>query len=117
MLISVGWLPPYWCPSRRLLRSRDEGRSLLTRSKIAPIPGPRRRRWLEIIIIACEFLLPAGRCPSRRQRHAARDGPGKGGHLARDGHDDLVDVLAASGQLPIPTAQPHLRLPADRLDF
>jgi len=21
MLISVGWVPPYWCPSRRLLRS------------------------------------------------------------------------------------------------
>ena len=39
MLISVGWLPPYWCPSRRLLRSRLEGRGLVTRSKIAPKTG------------------------------------------------------------------------------
>src|SRR6266700_2215162 len=39
MLISVDWLPPYWCPSRRLLRSRLEGRSLVTRSKIAPKTG------------------------------------------------------------------------------
>src|SRR5207249_6954384 len=39
MLISVGWSPPYWCPSRRLLRSRLEGRGLVTRSKIAPKTG------------------------------------------------------------------------------
>src|SRR5437899_12097760 len=39
MLISVDWLPPYWCPSRRLLRSRLEGRGLVTRSKLAPKTG------------------------------------------------------------------------------
>ena len=39
MLISVGWVPQYWCPSRRLLRSRLEGRGLVTRSKIAPKTG------------------------------------------------------------------------------
>ncbi len=44
MLISVDWVPPYWCPSQRLLRSRVEGRSLVTRSKIAPIPGLRLPR-------------------------------------------------------------------------
>ena len=38
------WVPPYWCPSWRLLRSRGEGQSLITRSKIAPIPGLRLRR-------------------------------------------------------------------------
>ena len=30
MLISVGWVPPYWYPSRRLLRSRHEGPRLAT---------------------------------------------------------------------------------------
>jgi hypothetical protein len=44
----LGWLPPYWCPSRRLLRSRGEGRGLVTLPKIAPIPGPRLLRWFEI---------------------------------------------------------------------
>src|SRR5207244_6332066 len=50
MLISVGWVPPYLCPSRRLLRSRVEDRGLVTRPKIAPIPGPHLRRWLEFLI-------------------------------------------------------------------
>src|SRR2546428_11420 len=39
MLISVGWVPPYWCPSRRLLRSRREDAGLVTRSKAAPQTG------------------------------------------------------------------------------
>jgi hypothetical protein len=30
MLISVDWVPPYWYPSRRLLRSRREGLRLVT---------------------------------------------------------------------------------------
>src|SRR3990172_5053573 len=117
MLISVGWLPPYWCPSRRLLRSRGEGRSLVTPSKIAPIPGLRLRRWLEIVIKSAvpRRLLRCG--PSGGERHEARDRPRKGGHLPGDSHHDLVDVLAPSAQLPIPLAQPHLRLPADRLDL
>jgi len=34
MLISVDWLPPYLCPSRRLLRSRDEDRGLITSPKV-----------------------------------------------------------------------------------
>src|SRR5712691_5799070 len=117
MLISVGWVPPYRCPSRRLLRSRDEGRSLITRSKIAPIPGPRLRRWLEIVIKMFELRLPRWARPSGGQRDDARDGPGEGGHLAGDRHHDLVDVLAAGGQLPVPPAQAHLRLPADRLNL
>src|SRR3970040_390392 len=117
MLISVDWLPPYWCPSRRLLRSRDEGRGLITRSKIAPIPGPRLRRWLEIVIKVSGLRLPRCGGPSGAPRQEARDRPGEGGHLAGDGHDDLVDVLAAGGQLPIALAQAHLRLPADRLDL
>src|SRR6266536_1252005 len=115
MLISVGWLPPYWCPSRRLLRSRDEGRGLITRSKIAPIPGPRRRRWLEIIISDSERRRPRGVVPSGSHGHEARDRPGEGGHLSSNGHHDLVDVLPTGRQLQIPPAQPHLRLPADRL--
>src|SRR3990172_1199092 len=117
MLISVGWVPPYWCPSRRLLRSRGEGRGLITRSKIAPIPGPRLRRWLEVVSNVAAPRLPRGRRPSGGQRHEARDRPGEGRHLAGNGHDDLVDVLAAGGQLPIPLAQAHLRFPADRLDL
>src|SRR6266511_585892 len=78
MLRSVGWVPPYRCPSRRLLR------------------------WARLS--GCE-------------RDEARDGPGEGGHLAGNGYHDLVDVLAPGGQLPIPFAQAHLRLPADRLDL
>src|SRR5882724_4740444 len=115
MLRSVGWVPPYRCPSRRLLRSRGEGRGLITRSKIAPIPGPRRRRWLEIMTNVAGLRLPWGARLSGGQRHEARDGPGEGGHLAGNGHHDLVDVFAAGGQLPIAFAEAHLRLPADRL--
>jgi len=117
MLISVGWVPPYWCPSRRLLRSRGEGRGLITRSKIAPIPGPRLRRWLEIVINVSVLRLPRCARPSSGQRHDARDRPGEGGHLSGNRHDDLVDVLASRGQLPIPFAESHLRLPADGLDL
>src|SRR6266540_4797791 len=58
MLRSVGWVPPYRCPSRRLLRSRGEGPGLITRSKIAPIPGPGLRRWLESDVFA-----PGGQLP------------------------------------------------------
>src|SRR5437667_11904437 len=105
MLRSVGWVPPYRCPSRRLLRSRGEGRGLITRSKIAPIPGPRLRRWLEIVIKGCALRLPRCGCPSGGERDEARDGPGEGGHLAGNGHHDLVDVFAAGGQLPISFAQ------------
>src|SRR6266446_4478874 len=117
MLISVGWVPPYRCPSRRLLRSRGEGRGLITRSKIAPIPGPRLRRWLEMVIKGSALQLPRGARLSGSARDDARDGPGEGGHLAGNGHHDLVDVFAAGGQLPIPFAQADLRLPADRLDL
>src|SRR5713226_9858033 len=118
MLISVDWVPPYWCPSRRLLRSRGEGRSLVTRSKIAPrtgaAPPPMTRDRDQ------------GRCPPRLlrcirpsggQRHDAGDRPGEGRHLSGNGHHDLVDVLAASRQLSIALAQTHLGLPADRLDL
>src|SRR6266478_4359930 len=117
MLRSVGWVPPYRCPSRRLLRSRGEGRGLITRSKIAPIPGPRLRRWLEIAIKDSVLRVPRGACLSGSERNEARDGPGEGSHLAGNGHHDLVDVFAAGGQLPIPSAQADLRLPADRLDL
>src|SRR5437867_1066150 len=117
MLISVGWLPPYLCPSRRLLRSRDEGRGLITLSKVAPIPGPRLvpmardhnaiRSWTGVV------SPPA---PSVGERDDAGNRPGEGGHFPRDGHDDLIDVLAARGHLAVPLAQAHLGLPADRLD-
>src|SRR6266567_1484651 len=117
MLISVGWVPPYRCPSRRLLRSRGEGPGLITRSKIAPIPGPRLRRWLEIGITGSALRLPRCGRPSGGQRYELGDRPGEGGHLAGNGHHDLVDVFAAGGQLPIPLAQTDLRLPADRLDL
>src|SRR6266540_3721137 len=56
MLISVGWLPPYLCPSRRLLRSMDEGRSLIIPSKVAPIPGLRLVRWFEVV--QCNAIHP-----------------------------------------------------------
>src|SRR5512132_1074180 len=117
MLRSVGSVPPYRCPSRRLLRSRGEGRGLITRSKIAPIPGPRLRRWLEIGIKGSALRLPRWVRPSGGKRDEARDGPSERGHLASNRHYDLVDVLPAGGQLPIPFAQAHLRLPADRLDL
>src|SRR5712691_8791079 len=99
MLISVGWVPPYWCPSRRLLRSRDEGRGLITRSKIAPIPGPRLRRWLEIMNTVSALWSGRGARPSGGQRDDAGDRPGEGGHLPGDGHHHLVGVLAPGDQL------------------
>src|SRR5436309_8624596 len=101
MLISVGWVPPYRCPSRRLLRSRGEGRGLITRSKIAPIPGPRLRRWLEIVINGAGLHVPRWGGPSGGQRDEARDRPGEGSHLSSNGHHDLVHVLPAGSQLPI----------------
>src|SRR5258705_4065084 len=48
---------------------------------------------------------------SRGQGHDARDCPGEGGHLPGNGHDDLVDVLAAGTQLAIPPAQAGPALP------
>jgi hypothetical protein len=39
MLISVGWVPPYWYPSRRLLRSRHEGLRLATLIEGCADPG------------------------------------------------------------------------------
>src|SRR5258708_26313803 len=117
VLRSVGWVPPYRCPSGRLLRSGGEDRGLITRPKIAPMPGPRLRRWLEIGIKGSALRLPLWVRPSGGQGHEPGDGPGEGGHLAGNGHHDLVDVLPAGGQLPIPFAQAHLRLPADRLNL
>src|SRR6266581_8869811 len=117
MLISVDWLPPYFCPSRRLLRSRDEDRGLITSPKIAPIPGPRlppmtRDRDQDVGASFCSRLFPSG-----RQRDRAGDRPGEGGHLSGNGHDDLVGVLAPGEQATVAFAQAYLRLPADGLDF
>src|SRR6266508_3190313 len=104
MLISVGRLPPYLYPSRRLLRSRDEGRGLITLSKVAPIPGPRLipmardhnaiRPWTRVGLAARSVRWRAGRCgrwPRQRRPFPAR------------------------GQLAVALAQAHLSLPADRL--
>src|SRR5262245_51488779 len=115
MLRSVGWVPPYRCPSRRLLRSRDEGRSLITRSKVAPIPGLRPHRWLEVAFKRAALRGARGQTSSGGNWDEARDRPRERGHLAGDGHHHLVDVLAAGGELPVAAAQPHLRLPADGL--
>src|SRR2546425_9780620 len=118
MLISVDWLPPYLCPSRRLLRSRLEDHGLVTLPKIAPIPGPRLLRWLEFVINGSALRGAAG-CSllSGGQRDDARDRPGEGRHLPGNGDHDLVGVLAAGDQLSIPLAQAHLRLPTDRLNL
>src|SRR2546422_2519556 len=84
MLISVGWLPPYWCPSRRLLRSRLEGRGLVTRSKIAPKTGAasppmardRDQRWFAPSPGWAAGLRRhrdrSGDCPSERDRKSTR---------------------------------------------
>src|SRR5262249_62248679 len=116
MLRSVGWLPPYRCPARRLLRSRHEGRGLITRSTVAPLPGPRPHRWPEVEFTKAALRVTRGENRSGRQRDEARDRPRKRGHLPRDGHHHLVAVLAARRQLSVATAQPHLGLPADGLD-
>src|SRR5262250_1246564 len=115
MLISVGWVPPYWCPSRRLLRSRLEGRGLVTRSKVAPKTGAaslsvaqdRHHWWFT--------WSPSGGGSSRRGRDQACDRPSEGRHLSRDGDDHLVHVFAAYAQQPIPLAEPQLGLPGDGL--
>src|SRR3989304_2121881 len=117
MLISVDWLPPYLCPSRRRLPARDEDRGLITLPKIAPIPGPRLHGWLEIMTNVSALWSSPGVRPSGGQRDDAGDRPGEGPHLSGNGHHDLVGVLAAGGQLPRPSAQAHLRLPADGLDL
>jgi hypothetical protein len=71
ILISAGWLPPYLCSSRRLLHSIGEGRGLVTPRKVAPIPGPRLCRWLEIVISGS--VLHAARCaPLRSVKRPAR---------------------------------------------
>ena len=117
MLISVDWVPPYLCPSRRLLRSRGEDRSLVTLPKIAPIPGPRLRRWREIVITVSALRSARSAPPSGGQRDEAGDGPGEGCHLSRNGHHDLVGVLAPGDQPPVAFSQAYLRLPADGLLF
>src|SRR5947209_13750094 len=113
MLISVGWLPPYWCPSRRLLRSRLEGRGLVTRSKIAPKTGAasppmardRDQRWFA--------PSPGWAAGLRRHRDRSGDGPSERRHLPRNRDDDLVHMFAARAQQPVPLAQPQLGLPRD----
>src|SRR3989304_1198154 len=117
LLISVGWVPPYRCPSRRLLRSRGEGCGLITRSKIAPIPGPRLRRWLEIGIMGSALGPPRWTRPSGGQGHEPGGGPGEGGLRGGKAPPPLFAVFAGGGELPIPFAQADLRLPADRLDL
>ncbi len=51
----------------------------------------------------------------RGDRHLLGDRPHEGEHLARDGGDDDVGVLAAGDQPAVALAQPHLRLPGDVL--
>jgi len=53
--------------------------------------------------------------PSVGEWDNAGDGPREGRHFPRDGHDDVIAVLAARGQLAVPLAQAHLGLPPDRL--
>src|SRR5215831_18751074 len=113
MLISVGWVPPYWCPSRRLLRSRLEGGGLVTRSKIARKTGAasplaardHRQRG---------FTLPQWWDGlSRHRRDRSRDRPGEGCHLSRNSDDDLLDMFAARAQEAVPLAQLQLGLPGN----
>src|SRR5574340_60943 len=115
MLISVGWLPPYWCPSRRLLRSRREDRGLVTRSKVAPKTGaasPPMARDRHSSSFTRRAIRTA---PSCWHRNGPSDRPGECRHLAGNRHDDLVHVLASRAQLSVSFAQPHLGLPPDRL--
>src|SRR5215470_19890203 len=118
MLISVGWLPPYWCPSRRLLRSRLEGRGLITRSKIAPKTGAAS---LPVARDRDQWSFPPSppwcAVRSRRDGNHACNRPSERGHLPRDGHHDLVHVLPARAQQPVPFAQPELGLPRNGPDF
>src|SRR3990172_1784232 len=69
------------------------GRGRITRSKIAPIPGLRLRRWLEIGITGSGSRLSRWGRPSGGQRDEARTGPGEGGHLAGNGPHALGDAL------------------------
>src|SRR5512144_2285960 len=94
MLISVGWVPPYWCPSRRVLRSRGRGwwphNALEGYADTGAAPLSLAR--------ACDHFIRGLRLPrwpgrSGGQRDEAGDGPGEGRHLAGDGHYDLVDVF------------------------
>src|SRR5687768_13856931 len=106
MLISVDWVPPYWCPSRRLLRSRREDPGLVTRSKVTPKTGAasppmtraRNHSWFASSSV--------GRGAVTTQRHRSRDRPREGRHLPRDGNHDLVHVLAPGAQPSIPLAEP-----------
>src|SRR5437773_1240381 len=117
MLISVGWLPPYWCPSRPLLRSRLEGRGLVTRSKIAPKTGAasppmardRDQRWFA--------PSPGWAAGLRRHRDRSGDCPSERRHLPRNRDDDLVHMFAPRAQQPVPLAQPQLGLPRDGADL
>ena len=77
MLISVGWVPPCWYPSRRLLRSRHEGRRLVTRIEGCADPGaasPSMTRVHEPGCLASLVLRPrsayAGRGTVRAIAHA-----------------------------------------------
>jgi len=117
MLISVDWLPPYWCPSRRLLRSRREGRGLVTRSKIAPKTGAAS----PFDGSKSKAMLVRSVIPAVRLCHDAtgtvRDGPGKRRHLAGDGDHDLVHVFAPCSQQAVPLTQPQLGFPRDGPHF
>src|SRR5437870_1896875 len=46
-----------------------------------------------------DSVSPRRRAPLVGERDDAGDRPGEGGRFPRDGHDDLIDVLAARGHL------------------
>src|ERR1043166_4532243 len=117
MLISVDWLPPYWCPSRRLLRSRLEGRGLITRSKIAPKTGAASPPVARDPDQSCCAPRLATAFRLRCNRDRAGDRPRERGHLPGNRDDDLVHVFAPRAQQSVPLAQPQLRLPRDGADL
>src|SRR5215475_7032142 len=101
-LISVGWVPPYWYPSRRLLRSRHEGPGLVTLIEGCADPGAASPPMTRVHDPARPLLARAAAAVRlRRLRQRPRDRPRERRHLARNRHDHLIDVLPARAQLSI----------------
>src|SRR2546425_1147627 len=110
MLIFVGWVPPYLCPSGACLGlDARVCRSLVTLTRVAPSPGPRLRR-------ESVSLMFRGWAALHGHGLNAGDGPHEGRELTRDGGGHGVGVLAAREQSPVAPIEADLGAPGDVAD-
>jgi hypothetical protein len=121
LLISVGWVPPYLCPSGARLTL---GSSLLYQPRNAaqgdPTPGLRLFRFtlvnLSELNASAWCVLSRAVLVSRDDGHLFGIGPHEAHQLTGNGHGDHIGMFAAGHESPVTFTEPHLGLATDVLD-